>query len=288
MAGTHGKGSINQADVGVGLREIAALSVRGGDKMFGEQSDMVGSEEYTIKDSSGLGGPSQPGERLGDPKGADDEGSFRFSKVVVSDVAVKKSAVLVPMSKREFPSDVQHRGLTELLVRIAQDRELGEGGVITEISGAVSERPAMYASEEGIRRMDPCAGQVQGDRTEMPGLSDPLQSFETGPTEQVGKGMFLPAVADLPEPGVRLADAADAQLRQMGQERVEIFAAQIAIPFVEEDLCKGQNHFSIGIVLHMLRRLVVAANRYTALMAGPIRIFGFWQGKTLAQCIDRT
>ena len=143
------------------------------------------------------------------------------------------------MSKREFPSDVQYRGLTELLVRIAQDRELGERGVITEISGAVSERAAMYASEEGLRRMDPCGGQVQGDRTEVPSLSDALQSLQTGPRQQVRKGMFLPSVADLPEPGIRLADAANAQLRQMGQERVEIFVAQIAIPFVEEDRRKG-------------------------------------------------
>ena len=66
--GTHGKGSINQTDMGVGLRKIAALSVRGGDEMLREQSDMIGSEEYAIKDGSGLGGPSQPGERLGDPK----------------------------------------------------------------------------------------------------------------------------------------------------------------------------------------------------------------------------
>lgn len=272
---THGKGSINQADVGVGLREIAALGTRSGDEMLGEQSDMIGSEEYSIKNDSGLGGPSQPGERLRDPKRADDEGSFRFSEVVVSHVAVKKAGVLVPMSKCKFPGNVQHCGFTELLVRIAQDRELSEGGVITEIRGAVSERAAMYAPEEGLRRLDPCGGQVQGDRTEMPGLSDALQSFETSPTEQVGKGMFLPSVADLPEAGVRLADTADAQLCQMGQERVEIFAAQIAIPFVEEDRRKGQNHFSIGITLHMFRRLIVAANRYTALIAGPIRMLGF-------------
>jgi hypothetical protein len=156
------------------LREIAALSVRGGDEMLGEQSDMIGSEEYSIKDRSGLGGPSQPGKRLGDPKGADDEGSFRFSEVVISDVAVKKAGLVVPMSKREFPGDVQHGGLTELLGRIAQDRELSKGGIITEIRRTVSERAATYASKEGLRRMDPCGGQVQGDRTEMPGLSDAL------------------------------------------------------------------------------------------------------------------
>jgi hypothetical protein len=50
--------------------------------------------------------------------------------------------------------------------------------------------------------------------------------------------MFLPTVADLPETGVRLTDAANAQLCQMGQECVEIFAAQIAISFVEEDQVK--------------------------------------------------
>ena len=117
--GTHGEGSINQADVGVGLREISALSIRGGDEVLREQSDMIRCQEYSIKDGSGLGGPSQPGERLGDPEGADDEGSFRFSEVVVSHVAVKKTAVPVPMSKREFPGDVQYRGLTEFPVWVA-------------------------------------------------------------------------------------------------------------------------------------------------------------------------
>src|SRR5262245_33395089 len=100
--------------------------------------------------------------------------------------------------------------------------------------------------------------------------------------------MLLPAVANLPETCVRFADAADRQLRQMGQERVEVFATQIAIPFVEKDRRKGQNHFSVSIVLHMLRRLVVAANRSTASIAGPIRMLSFRQGKALAQCVDRT
>src|SRR5512134_1292005 len=97
----------------------------------------------------------------------------------------------------------------------------------------------MDASEESIGRMDPRGGQVQGNRTEMPGLPDTLQSFETGPRQQVRKGMLLPAVADFPQTGVRLADAARAQLRQMAQERVEIFAAQIAVSFVEEDRRKS-------------------------------------------------
>src|SRR5678815_875497 len=113
---------------------------------------------------------------------------------------------------------MQYRGLTELSVWVAQDRELGEGGIIAGIGGAVFERTAMYASEKSIGRMDPRGGQVQGNRTEMSGLSDALQSFKTGPRHQVCKGMLLPAVSDFPETRVRLADAARAQLRQMAQE----------------------------------------------------------------------
>ena len=88
---TDGKGGIDETDVRVGLREIAALNIRGGDEMLGEQSDMVGREEHSIEDGSRLREPSQPGKCLRDPKGADDEGSFRFSEVVASHVAVKKT-----------------------------------------------------------------------------------------------------------------------------------------------------------------------------------------------------
>ncbi len=74
----------------------------------------------------------------------------------------------------------------------------------------------------------------------------------------------------------------------MGQERVEVFAAQIAVPFVEEDRRKGQNHFAIGIVLYVLCGLIVAANWYASLIAGPIHMFGFRKRQALAQCTDRT
>ncbi len=118
---------------------------------------------------------------MGDPKGADDEGSFQFSEIVVLHVTVKKAGVLASAPERQFTGDVQHRGLTELPVWVAQDRELGQGGVIAGIGGAVSERAAMHASEEGIRRVDSCAGQVQGDRPEVSGLFDAFQLFEAGP-----------------------------------------------------------------------------------------------------------
>lgn len=176
-----GKGGIDETDVRVGLREISALNIRCGDEMLGEQSGMIGREEHPIEDRPGLRDPSQPGERLSDPKGADDESSFRFSEVVVSHVAVKKPAVLAAMPKRQFASDVQHRGLAELPVWVAQDRELGKGGVIAEVGGAVPDRTVVHGTEQGLGRTDSGAGQVQRDQIEMPGPFDALQSFETGP-----------------------------------------------------------------------------------------------------------
>lgn len=162
-----------------------------------------------------------------------------------------------------------------------------EGCVIAGTDETVSERAVMYTSEEGLRGMDPCAGQVRGKGPEMPGLFDALQSFEVDPRQQVREGMLLPAVADLPETGVRLADAAHGQLRKMRQEPVKVSGAQINIPFVEEDRCTGQKHFVIGVVLHKVRGLMVAAHRCAAAVAGPIRMLRFRKGQFLAEGVHR-
>ena len=114
-----GECCVDETDKRVGLKEVATLGIRGGDEMLGQQSDMIGTVEHLTKDSSGLGDRSQPGERLGDPYGADDEGAFQLSKVVVVHVAVPPG-VLVSTLKRQFAGDVQQRGFTERPVRVAQ------------------------------------------------------------------------------------------------------------------------------------------------------------------------
>jgi hypothetical protein len=45
---TDGKGSVDETDVRVGLREVALLGIRGRDEMLGEQSDMICSDQHTI------------------------------------------------------------------------------------------------------------------------------------------------------------------------------------------------------------------------------------------------
>ena len=114
-----GECCVDETDKRVGLKEVATLGIRGGDDMLGQQSDMIGTVEHLTKDSSGLGDPSQLGARLGDPHGADDEGAFQLSKVVVVHVAVPPG-VLVSTPERQFAGDVQQRGFTERPVRVAQ------------------------------------------------------------------------------------------------------------------------------------------------------------------------
>jgi len=68
---------------------------------------MIGCDEHLIKDLPGFRDPSQPGECLGDPKRADDEGSFRLPEVVVSHIAVKKPGVLASVPERQLATDMQ-------------------------------------------------------------------------------------------------------------------------------------------------------------------------------------
>lgn len=66
---TDGKSGIDQTDARELLREGATLCGGRGDEILREYSDMIGSDEYSVKDNPGLWGPSQPGTRLGDPIG---------------------------------------------------------------------------------------------------------------------------------------------------------------------------------------------------------------------------
>jgi hypothetical protein len=66
---TDGKSGIDQTDVRERLREGATLCGGRGNEMLGEYSDMIGSDEHSVKDNPDLWGPSQQGTRLGDPIG---------------------------------------------------------------------------------------------------------------------------------------------------------------------------------------------------------------------------
>ena len=144
--------------MGVSLREIAALGIRGGDEMLGEQSDRVGSVEYLIKDRPGLRNPSQPGERLGDPERADDEGAFRCSEVVVSHVAIEKAHYgrlsMMPVSLNEGLNDLRALATRSILYAFDFDGTLAR---ISSDRGGVTLSPSTHGWLRELATRAPCA-----------------------------------------------------------------------------------------------------------------------------------
>jgi len=167
----------------VALGKIAALDIRSGDKMLGKQSDMVGSDRYAIKNHP----------------------------------AIQEPKVLASAPTRQFVGDLQHGGLAELLIRVAQDRELRQCSIVAGVDRAVSKGATMHASKECIFRVDADVGQIQRDRRKVPGMCDALRSFETSPIHEVGKGMFLPAVTGILKSGVWPTNAAPYLFAGAGQ-----------------------------------------------------------------------
>lgn len=65
---TDGERGIDQADVGVGLGEIAELRASFGDEMFREQPEMVRAGEDLRHDLLRFCHPSEPRQALHDPE----------------------------------------------------------------------------------------------------------------------------------------------------------------------------------------------------------------------------
>ena len=282
-----GECGINQSHVGVGLGKVPALGLCGGNEVFRKQPDMIGGRQYLVEDFTRFVHASQASKGLSDPERTDDEGAFRFPEVIVPDIPVKESGVLAVDPERQFTGDLRDRRFAQGAVGVPKNRQLRQRGVERGIRGTVPNGPLADGAEQGVFRLNATGRKAGRDGGEMSGLFDAFQSFESGPAQQIREGVLLPAVPNFPETGVRLADAADTQFRQMRQQRIEISRAQIDIPFVEEDRGKAQNHFGVGIVLHVLRGLIVAANRLAALVPRPVRMLRLGKRKPLAERIHR-
>ncbi len=63
-----GERSVDQTDVGIGLREVPELDTSFRHKVFGKESDAVGSGENLIHDLLRFSKTTQFGERLNDPE----------------------------------------------------------------------------------------------------------------------------------------------------------------------------------------------------------------------------
>jgi hypothetical protein len=92
--------------------------------MPGEQSDMIRSKQHPIKDGPSFGNPPHRASAWAIQKRADHERGFRLAEVVFAHLAVIK-----PLA-----GDMQHRGLTELPVRVAEDRRLCQRGLVEEFN----------------------------------------------------------------------------------------------------------------------------------------------------------
>jgi len=99
--------------------------------------------------------------------------------------------------------------------------------------------------------------------------------------------MFLPAVPNFPESGIRLGDASFAQSDQVRNQRFMIPCSKIIKALVEKDRRESQQHLPVDIILHMLSRLIVAAYRSASQKASPVGMFGFREREVLAERVNR-
>ena len=63
-----GERGVDQADVGIGLREVSELDASFRHKVLGKEPDAIGSGENLIHDLLRLGETTEFGQRLNDPE----------------------------------------------------------------------------------------------------------------------------------------------------------------------------------------------------------------------------
>ena len=95
---------------------------------------------------------SESREPLHDPKRADDEAGLRPTEIVRPQVAEIEPGVF-PAGLHGKPAlNALHRGLTDFAIGKAQDRSLGQGGIVGVVLGAVAERAVLRRVQERLRR----------------------------------------------------------------------------------------------------------------------------------------
>src|SRR5215208_6521289 len=68
------------------LRRVAEKLVRDGVDLLGEQADIVGERDQPVHEGRGLVAAPNPGERVGEPERAAEEGALAAAQPVVSAV----------------------------------------------------------------------------------------------------------------------------------------------------------------------------------------------------------
>lgn len=121
---TDGEGGVDQADVGVGLGEIAELGAGLRDEMFGKESEMIRAGEDLGHDLLRFRHPSEARQALNDPEGADDEAGLRPAEIIGAKVAEVESGFFPARLYGERPRNAVHGGLAYVAVGKAKDRRL--------------------------------------------------------------------------------------------------------------------------------------------------------------------
>ncbi len=183
------------------------------------------------------------------------------------------------MPKAEYSVVGYNKKVIEGSVNVGNPSQLGARGIMTEICGTKPEYAVMSVSKEGPAEPE--------DEVEASGLFDALQTLKYRTDQHDDGGLLMPIGADLLETGIQQGDAGHAQLRRRDQRLVETADAQISIPFVEETWPSRWIFLPIEDVAHMFCRWIVAASRFAAGAAGPIRRSLLGRRETLVQRVDR-
>lgn len=94
---------------------------------------------------------------------------------------------------------------------------------------------------------------------------------EPFPGQQGDEEMQLPFSTDLPDAGVHPGHTGYTHSRNLGRKNDQKIAAQIIMPFIEDNRPAGRVHFAEGGVPHLFRRLMMAAYQCVTVAAGAIR-----------------
>ena len=196
-----GDGGVDQADVGVGLREVAEQPAGLGLDVLREQPQRVGVRHQPVEQLHGVVDAADHGQRLGPPERADGEGAGRRPEVVGVVVALHQAGgrepLLVGAHRRDEPRIVR---VDEAERRQQQVRRVGMTAV--ERLGEEAELLVVGRVEHplvlGLGPRPPRRGEVAAAAA----LGHVGAARRRHPAQHLGEGVVPGHRPVLPQPGV--------------------------------------------------------------------------------------
>src|SRR6266487_1324072 len=257
----------DEADHAVGLDEVAPLLPGARIHVLGEQAVAVAAGEHVFEQRPRLVAPSDGGERVDVPEGADQKGVLRRSEVVLLDISENEVAA------SQLALDGGH-GASEARVVVRQEAEL------VQPQQARVQRIAIHRGDEAASPGAPAplvdhlvdarglVGPVRRTLGQPQMRGDFRQAVAPGPAHHAGEGVHARFAAQLPEPSVRLVEQTRGVVPERFEPTEQDVVAAVHQAAVEEHVGGGEDGRAIDVVLHLPVRLIPDPHRAHAAIAG--------------------